>query len=87
MLSIISELQRFQPVNQMNLKNHPGQTANMPAVERDTVSINPAVNMTDEEAQATLQEVSENIAENQAEALSVHQGLDYDRVMALLGDI
>lgn len=86
MISGISGLQGYQALNTVN-GQHAGQNIQAPAAARDTISINPAVNMTDEEAEHTLQEVSQDIVANQAEALNVHQGLDYDRVMALLGDI
>lgn len=53
----------------------------------DVVSINKPEEMTDEEISQVMQSVEENVAMNRAEALSVHGGLDYGRVMALLGDL
>lgn len=87
MISGISGLQGYQALARTNAEHHVGQPAHAQAAARDTVSVNPAVNMTDEEAEQVLREVSADIASDQAAALSVHQGLDYDRVMALLGDI
>lgn len=51
----------------------------------DMVSINRPEEMTDEEVAQAMQSVEENVSMNRAEALSVHGGLDYGRVMALLG--
>lgn len=87
MISGISGLQGYQALARTNAEHQASQAAQAPAAAKDTININPAVNMTDEEAEQTLQEVSQDIVANQAEALNVHQGLDYDRVMALLGDI
>lgn len=53
----------------------------------DVVSINKPGEMTDEEIAQAMQSVEDNVAANRAEALSVHGGLDYSRVMALLGDL
>lgn len=87
MISGISGLQGYQALNGINFEHPAGQAAQAPAAARDTVSINPAVNMSDEEAEQLLQEVSGDISAHQGEALAAHQGLDYDRVMALLGDL
>lgn len=86
MITGITGSQGYQTINTVNMQHQAGQNAHASAGARDTVNINPVVNMSDEEAQQLLQEVSENIGIHQAEALSVHQGLDYDRVMALIGD-
>lgn len=89
MISGISGLQGYQGLGR-TMENQARQDAHKPAQLaeiKDTVSINPAVEMTDEEAQKLLQEVSADIGVHQTEALSVHQGLSYDRIMALLGDI
>lgn len=87
MISGISGLQGYQALNRINPEHPMGQAVHTPAETKDTVNINSAVNMTDEEAQQILQEVSQDIGAHQADALSAHQGLDYARVMALLGDI
>lgn len=87
MISGITGLQGYQAINTVNTQHPAGQNIQASAQAKDTVNINPAVNMSDEEAQQLLQEVSGDIGVHQAEALSVHQGLDYDRVMALIGDV
>ena len=69
------------------MQHQAGQNIQATAQAKDTVNINPAVNMCDEEAQQLLQEVSGDIGTHKVEALSVHQGFDYDRVMALIGDV
>lgn len=52
----------------------------------DVISISKPEEMTDEEIEQTLAAVHDYVAANKAEALSVHSGLDYDRVMYLLSD-
>lgn len=86
-ISGISGVQGYQALNRAPLEHTAHQAAHASAETGDTVSINSAVNMSDEEARQILQEVSADIGSNHAEALSVHQGLDYDRVMALIGGL
>lgn len=51
----------------------------------DTVQLTQRKVLSDEEAEQVLALVQENIKENPTDMLSVHQGLDYNSVMALLG--
>ncbi|MBQ7607032.1 MAG: hypothetical protein IJU76_03565 [Desulfovibrionaceae bacterium] len=55
--------------------------------QNDVVTVSRPDLMTDEEAQEVMQDVTGTIGESPAEALTVHQGLDLSRVMALLEDI
>ncbi len=52
----------------------------------DVVHLRSPELMTDEEAQAVMTDVQGTIAESPLDALTVHQGLDLSRVMALLAD-
>lgn len=88
MISGISNLQAHEGINRLNTEHAAQHNGRQGApVSRDSVDINPAARMTDAEAEQTLQDVSQEIKATASEALSVHQGLDYNRVMALLGDI
>lgn len=53
----------------------------------DIVNINAPSLLTDEEAQEALVTVEESVSASPTEALSVHQGLDLNRVLALLDGI
>lgn len=85
----ISDIQGYSALNRIAMER---MTAAQPQVKQadanhDTISLNPAMNMTDEEAEQLLQETTQEITATASEVLSVHQGLDYNRVMALLGDL
>ena len=53
----------------------------------ESVSVKAPDLLTDEEAQEMLAETRQEVVDNPLEALSLHQGLDYNRVMALLADV
>ncbi|MBQ7618428.1 MAG: hypothetical protein IJS50_06090 [Desulfovibrio sp.] len=52
----------------------------------DSVNVQQPQLISDLEAQEALAAVEEDLSLSSAEALSVHGGLDFDRVMALLAD-
>lgn len=54
------------------------------AGEGDAVDISGRYLLSDEEAEATLAQVMSDVPDRPGEALSVHAGLDYSRVMSLL---
>ena len=56
-----------------------------PTVTRDTVTIRAPHLMSDAEAAQAMDTVQQTVEHNPGEALSVHSGLEYDRVMTLLG--
>lgn len=71
---------RFQ-----ELERNAAALTSMPAQGTgDEVSIHTPVLLTDEEAAEAMSSVSRATQESPAEALSVHRGLTYDRVMQLL---
>ncbi|MBO4300413.1 MAG: hypothetical protein J5861_02305 [Desulfovibrio sp.] len=53
----------------------------------DNVSVRNPQLMTDEEAMEAMSQVQDSLQQSTGEALSVHGGLDYSRVMALLADV
>ncbi len=55
------------------------------ATTPDMVSIRAPHLLSDAEAAQAMDTVQETVEHNPGEALSVHSGLEYDRVMALLG--
>ena len=57
-----------------------------PVAPADKVSVSAPELMTDEEAQEVMSEVQSTVFESPADALSVHSGLDFSRVMALLAE-
>lgn len=63
---------------------HP-QTA--PSRTNDVIALNAPTPLTDTEAQETLKSVETAVDTGPAEALSVHQGLDPRRVLALLAEL
>ncbi len=65
---------------------------NLPEASRspetgDVVNVNAPSLLTDAEAQEALVTVGESVSASPTEALSVHQGLDLNRVLALLDGI
>ena len=73
----------------VNLNQDPSQnsSARLSQSQGDVVNVSRPDLMTDEEAQEVMSEVQDTIGGNPLEAVTVHQGLDYSRVMALLEDI
>lgn len=70
--------------NQVQLLRQPqAQTASMNDVNHVK---NPQL-MTDEDIDSAMSVVRNSVQQSAAEALSVHGGLDYSRVMALLADV
>lgn len=67
------------------LERNASALPSMPAQEStDEVNIHTPVLLSDEEAAEAMSSVSRATQESPAEALSVHRGLTYDRVMQLL---
>ncbi len=63
------------------------QSANINQATLDTISLTYGMNNLDAEAKEAIETVQQDLSQSPSEALAVHQGLDYNRVMALLGDI
>ena len=51
---------------------------------QDSVTLSTNKALTDEEAIQTMEEVEQSLSTQKEEALAVHSGLSYDRVMSLL---
>ena len=70
-----------QPVQ----RNEPQDTTAAPAA--DVVHIQKPDLMTDAEADEAMAMVQNSLQQSAGEALAVHGGLDFDRVMALLAEV
>lgn len=62
-----------------------GRASAPQASTQDVVDIRTPHLMSDAEAAQAMDTVQETVEHSPGEALSVHSGLEYDRVMALLG--
>lgn len=85
MINSINELHTLVNLQLRGLESSASPLSSTPAQNTtDVVSIHAPVLLTDEEAEAAMASVQQTTAESPAEALSVHQGLSYNRVMQLL---
>lgn len=87
---MISSVQNVNPVSnifqQQNFDSKPQEAIKQTQNISDISHIKRPELMTDEESQAVMSEVIGGISENPLDALTVHNGLDLSRVMALLAD-
>ncbi len=88
---MITQLQSTQNISEHfttseHISAHYNATKNI-GLQNDVVHITRPELMTDEEAQEVMTDATEAIVDSPLEAMTVHEGLDISRVMALLEDI
>ncbi|MCR4666055.1 MAG: hypothetical protein K5657_02040 [Desulfovibrio sp.] len=68
-----------------NDSEHEGNNGSAPIAPQDSISVTGFPEMTDEEVEGLMEETIQMISDDSGSALSVHSGLDPNRVFALLG--
>ena len=72
-------------LTELYLPERDGHSGSAPVAPQDIVNLSSLPDMTDEEVESLMQETIQMIGSDAIGALSVHSGLDANRVFALLG--
>ncbi|MBR3663664.1 MAG: hypothetical protein IKN64_03310 [Desulfovibrio sp.] len=72
-------------LTELYLPESEGHSGSAPVAPQDIVNLSSLPEMTDEEVEGLMQETIQMIGNDSVSALSVHSGLDTNRVFALLG--
>ncbi|MCR5814260.1 MAG: hypothetical protein K6G15_07195 [Desulfovibrio sp.] len=72
-------------LTELYLPERDGHNGSAPVAPQDIVNLSTLPDMTDEEVEGLMQETIQMIGSDSVNALSVHNGLDANRVFALLG--
>ena len=64
---------------------HQGNTGSAPVAPQDSISLSALPDLSDDEIEGLMEETIQMISDDAVGALSVHNGLDSNRVFALLG--